>query len=233
MTSDLHSLMAPYALDALDPDERERFEAHLDGCVDCRSELAGFLATAVRLGDAVSHTPPPALRDRLLSEISVTPQQRPTVATLAERRGLRRALPRLAVAAAFLIGAVGVGGYVVERQNAQEEHDLNAAISSVIGADDVATKSKNFSNGGSVKMMMSADEDTAVIIAKNLPKPEKGKVYQVWMVDGDGPRSQGTFETGGQMVMDGIAAADRVAVTVEPAGGSKQPTSSPVATIPV
>ena len=29
MTTDLHSLLAPYVLDALDPDERNRFEAHL------------------------------------------------------------------------------------------------------------------------------------------------------------------------------------------------------------
>ncbi|MFF3149354.1 zf-HC2 domain-containing protein, partial [Streptomyces sp. NPDC057927] len=29
---DLHSLAAPYALDALEPDERRRFERHLQGC---------------------------------------------------------------------------------------------------------------------------------------------------------------------------------------------------------
>ncbi|MET0469059.1 MAG: anti-sigma factor [Aeromicrobium sp.] len=233
MTTDLHSLMAPYALDALDQDERSRFEAHLDQCVDCRVELSGFMATAVRLGDAVSHTPPPALRDRLLAEISVTPQERPIVSSLAERRGLRRALPRLAMAAAFLIGAVGVGGFLVERENAQDEHQQNVAISAVIGADDVQSVGQEFETGGSVKMMMSASEDTAVIIAKELPKPDDGQVYQVWMIDPDGPTSHGTFETDGQMVMHGLADADRVAVTVEPAGGSDQPTSAPIATIPV
>ena len=233
MSIDLHSLMAPYALDALDPDERDRFEAHLDQCVDCQVEIAGFMATAVRLGDAVSHTPPPALRDRLLAEISTTPQQRPIVSSLAERRTLRRTLPRLAVAAAFLIGAVGTGGYVVERQNATQEHDQNVAISSVLSADDVSSQAKSFSAGGSVKLYSSASADSAVIIAKGLPKPADGKVYQVWMIDQAGPTSQGTFETDGQMIMKGVSGADRVAVTVEPAGGSKQPTSAPVATIAV
>ena len=233
MSIDLHSLMAPYALDALDPDERDRFEAHLDQCVDCQVEIAGFMATAVRLGDAVSHTPPPALRDRLLAEISTTPQQRPIVSSLAERRTLRRTLPRLAVAAAFLIGAVGTGGYVVERQNATQEHDQNVAISSVLSADDVSSQAKSFDTGGSVKLYSSASADSAVIIAKGLPSPGTGKVYQVWMIDQGGPTSQGTFHTNGQMIMKGVAGADRVAVTVEPEGGSKQPTSAPVATIAV
>ena len=233
MSIDLHSLMAPYALDALDADERSRFEAHLDQCVDCQVEMAGFMETAVRLGDAVSHTPPPALRDRLLAEISTTPQQHPIVSSLAERRTLRRVLPRLVMAAAFLVGAVGVGGFVVERDNAQQEHDQNVAISRVIGAEDVATKAKTFDTGGSVKMYSSAAADSAVIIAKDLPSPGAGKVYQVWMIDQAGPTSQGTFEKGGQMIMSGVSGADRVAVTVEPAGGSKQPTSAPIATIAV
>jgi anti-sigma-K factor RskA len=233
MSMDLHSLMAPYALDALDADERQRFEAHLDQCVDCQVEMAGFMATAVRLGDAVSHTPPPALRERLLAEISTTPQQHPIVSSLAERRTLRRTLPRLAVAAAFVIGAVGVGGFVVERNNAQDEHRQNVAMSAVLSADDVSTQAKNFASGGSVKLYSSAAADSAVIIAKGLPDPGAGKVYQVWMIDKAGPTSQGTFETGGQMIMKGVAGADRVAVTVEPAGGSDQPTTPPVATIAV
>ncbi len=233
MTTDLHSLMAPYALDALDREERARFEGHLDQCVDCQIELGGFVATAVRLGDAVNQTPPPALRARLLSEISRTPQERPVVTALAQRRGLRRTLPRLAVAAAFVIGAVGTGGFVVERQNAAEEHDQNVAISSVLSADDVSTADKNFSTGGTVKLYSSASADSAVIIAKGLPSPGAGKVYQVWMIDESGPTSHGTFETGGQMIMKGVAGADRVAVTVEPKGGSAQPTSAPVATIAV
>ena len=232
MTSDLHSLMAPYALDALDADERSRFEAHLDHCVDCQVEMAGFMATAVRLGDAVGHAPPPALRDRLLAEISTTVQERPIVTALAERRGIRRALPRLAMAAAFLIGAVGVGGYVTEHQNAEDANDKNVAMSTVLGADDVATESKNFESG-TIKLYSSPSVDSAVIIAKGLPDPGQGKVYQVWMVDDAGTTSQGTFSTSGEMVMQGVAGSDHVALTIEPAGGSKQPSNAPIAIIAV
>lgn len=233
MTADMHSLLAPYALDALDAEERARFEAHLDQCTDCQAELSGFIATAVRLGDAVSQTPPPALRGRLLEQIGSTPQERPAVTSLAHRRGLRRALPRIAMAAALLVGVAGVGGYFVERKDAEVERDRNTAISEVIGAPDVETVAKTFDAGGSVKLYSSASADTAVIIARGLPKPSDGKVYQVWLVDQTGPHSHGTFETGGQMVMEGVSEADRIAVTVEPKGGSAQPTTPPVATIPI
>ena len=62
MTQDPHSLLAPYALDALDQDERAAFEAHLDRCSDCQTELGGFVATAGRLGSADESAPPAPLR---------------------------------------------------------------------------------------------------------------------------------------------------------------------------
>lgn len=232
-TTDVHSLVAPYALDALDDAERTRFEDHLATCDDCREELAGFAETAALLGAAASHAPPPALRARLLTEITHTPQERPVVTALAQRRGLRRQLPRLAVAAAVLVAAVGVGGYVVERDHAQDEHARNQAITSVLSAADAATVAKTFPGGGSVKLISSDSADAAVVLAKNLPAPGQGKVYQVWMIDADGPVSQGVFETHGEMVMTGVSKADSVAVTVEPRGGSKQPTTPPVATVPI
>lgn len=233
MTADLHSLIAPYALDALERDERDRFEAHLAQCDECRDELEGFMATAVRLGDSVVHAPPAGLRDKLMSEIVRTPQERPVVTVLAQRRGLRRTLPRLAVAAAVLVGAVGIGGAVIERQNAQEAENQNVVMSTVIGAADVTTVAKSFDSGGRVKLYSSASADAAVIIAKDLPSPGDGQVYQVWLVDEKGPHSHGYFKNSGQMVMKGVSKATRIAVTVEPDGGSKQPTTEPVANIPI
>lgn len=232
-TIDLHSLLAPYALDALDPHERSRFETHLDQCVTCQSELAGFQETTGLLGEAESQPPPPALRERLLAEIAVTQQERPVVSSLAQRRGLRRTLPRLAAAAAFVVGTVGVGGYVVEHQRAGDAQDRNTAITTVLGAADAETVAKSFPAGGNVRMVMSDSQDSAVIIANDLPAPGDGKVYQVWMIDDSGPTDQGTFTTSGDMVMKGISKADSIAVTVEPKGGSKQPTTTPVATIPI
>ena len=62
-------LAAPYALGALAPDERERFEAHLADCAACRAEVRALREVAVLLADAApATTPPPGLRDRALRE---------------------------------------------------------------------------------------------------------------------------------------------------------------------
>ena len=91
MTTDLHTLLAPYSLDALESSESDRFEAHLEHCSECQSELAGFQATAARLCDAASLTPPATMRSRVLVEIVRTPQERPVVTAIVQRRGLRSA----------------------------------------------------------------------------------------------------------------------------------------------
>ncbi|NEB18827.1 RskA family anti-sigma factor, partial [Streptomyces coelicoflavus] len=45
----LHSLAAPYALDALDGAERVRFERHLERCDRCAAEVRALSEDAVRL----------------------------------------------------------------------------------------------------------------------------------------------------------------------------------------
>lgn len=72
---DLHGLAGAYALDAVDDDEREAFEAHLAHCEACREELDGLVATAARLGSAVTASPPAHLKGRLLDIVARTPQQ--------------------------------------------------------------------------------------------------------------------------------------------------------------
>jgi anti-sigma-K factor RskA len=233
MTTDLHSLMAPYALNALDSWERETFEAHLEQCDDCRAELAGFVATAARLGEAAKQAPPAELRDRLLAAAATTPQERPVVTALAQRRGLRRTLPRLAMAAAFLVGTVGVGGYVAERNQADNYRADSQTITSVLAAADAKTSIKTFGGGGKVQLISSASKNSAVIVASDLPTLKNSKVYQVWLVKDDSPTSQGTFASSGAMIMKGLVGVDHVAITVEPKGGSKQPTTAPISTIAV
>ena len=232
MTENLHSLIAPYALDALAPDERERFEAHLAQCVSCQSELSGFVATAARLGEVESLSPPAGLKERLMSEVSTTRQERPTVVAMNQSR-FRRTLPRLAMAAAFLVGAVGVGGFLNEREQASDLRADQAAITAVVSAADATTTDKTFDGGGHVRLVSSDEADAAYIVASDLPRLKGDRVYQVWVVKGDSPASEGVFATSGSMIMDDIEGADRIAITVEPKGGSKQPSSSPIATLAV
>ena len=58
---DLHELTAGYALDALDADEQELYEAHLASCEPCRDELQGFWQVSAALGRAAGGPQPPAV----------------------------------------------------------------------------------------------------------------------------------------------------------------------------
>ena len=51
MTADLHDLLGPYTLGALDELERARFKAHLIRCGRCQVELVSFQIAAARLND--------------------------------------------------------------------------------------------------------------------------------------------------------------------------------------
>src|SRR4029079_6175388 len=70
MEAGIHELTAGYALDALDPDERRAYEAHLAGCERCQQELASFWESTEALAVAASGpAPSPALRERILADV--------------------------------------------------------------------------------------------------------------------------------------------------------------------
>jgi len=103
---DLHELVAGYALDALDADNRQAFESHLTGCERCRAELAGLSETVGTLAFAVEGPAPPAsLRGRILATAREEP---PTVVALRPRR--TRAYAGIALAAAAC-AALAIGLY--------------------------------------------------------------------------------------------------------------------------
>ncbi|MEP6482127.1 MAG: anti-sigma factor, partial [Rhodoglobus sp.] len=77
---------------------------------------------------------------------------------------------------------------------------------------------------------------SAALIVDGLAELPADKVYELWYIDGSGARGAGTFTVGSAgstwRVLDGtMRAGDTVGVTVEPAGGSKAPTTDPIVKI--
>ena len=102
---DLHDLTAGYALDALDPGERARYEEHLATCERCREELQDFWQVAGALGRAAGGpAPPAALRERILEQAR---DERPNVVPL-RRRVAAPVLASAAAVAAVVAVALGV-----------------------------------------------------------------------------------------------------------------------------
>nr|WP_272954791.1 zf-HC2 domain-containing protein [Kribbella sandramycini] len=100
-------MLGAYALNQLDPAERTAVQAHLDGCAECRAELAVIapLAGPLRSVDPARlerrpELPPPGLEESILAAIKAEPRP-------PRRRWI------LAAAVLFAVGASGVGiGYV-------------------------------------------------------------------------------------------------------------------------
>ena len=136
MNNELHSLVGAYALDALDERERAAYEQHLAECPTCAAEVREFQATAARLGEAVSASPPAGLREAVLAAARRTPQQRPVVTVVPTSRW-RRYAPSLLAAAAVLVVASVVALYFDEKDQKSELAAENSRIEAIMKAPDM------------------------------------------------------------------------------------------------
>ncbi|MYS43484.1 anti-sigma factor, partial [Streptomyces sp. SID5998] len=86
---------------------------------------------------------------------------------------------------------------------------------------------------GAGTLVVSASRDRAVFMASGMVRPPSGKVYQLWFDDGGTMRSAGLMDPGrttqAVLMRGAVDGASGVGITVEPAGGSRQPTTTPVA----
>ncbi|MFF3405524.1 anti-sigma factor domain-containing protein [Streptomyces sp. NPDC002742] len=242
-TVDLHTLTGAYALHALADDERERFERHAADCADCAQEVRELTATAARLGLAVTAVPGPGLKDQVMRRITTVRQESPRTIPLTTPRapGLRRRRPARWALAAALAAAASLGGTAVwqhERaQDAQEQARQTERradqVAAVLAAPDATSRTAPLAGGANGTVVVSESRDQAVFIASRMAKPPSGKVYQLWFDDAGTMRSAGLMDPGRTteaVLMDGsVDGASGMGITVEPAGGSAEPTSDPLA----
>ncbi|MEU6147142.1 anti-sigma factor [Streptomyces sp. NPDC047081] len=249
---DLHSLAAPYALDALEPGERIRFEKHLKGCDMCAAEVRALSEDAVRLAWSTAAPAPAAMRDRVLAAVRTTPQepgpvrehtpqlpphvwgtQPPPGRTRAprERRPFFVPLATATAAAALVVASL----FAVQARQTQDKLDAAQSqareINHVLAAPDARATIGKDAQGRSLGVIASASEGQAVVTLSGYGEPSGGRVHQLWLMrPGAQPRSLGLFEGGDTPLVatDLNKSATSLAVTVEPDGGSAQPTSQPI-----
>ncbi|MDO0916102.1 anti-sigma factor [Streptomyces sp. DT2A-34] len=249
---DLHSLAAPYALDALEPAERLRFEKHLKTCDSCPAEVRALSEDAVRLAWSTAAPPPAALRDRVLAAVRTTPQEsagresararapqlpphvwgaQPPPRTRAPRTRLLLVPFATATAAAALVVA---SLFAVQADKTRDQLDAQRAqaseIANVLAAPDARAAAGEDARGRTIGVVASASKGRAVVTLSGYGEPPSGRVHQLWLMRPEvQPRSLGLFDGDTPLVAAGLdKSATSLAVTVEPDGGSPQPTSQPV-----
>jgi anti-sigma-K factor RskA len=256
MSADIHGLVGAYAVDAVDEQERRAFEQHLAECPECRAEVASLREAAQQLSLTSETTPPASMRDAVLAGIRTVRPLPPLDAqspgpvapgplddasgtaheppahgsTVRHLRRPRRVTTWLAAAAAAAV--LLVGGITWSPWDDGADDQVTAA--QVLGAKD-AKRFEQTIDGARATIVRSASLGTAVIVADNMPSAPDGKDFQLWLDQpGRGMVSAGLMPHGSAptvtIVLKGDAAtATGAGITVEPAGGSRAPTSAPLA----
>ena len=102
---------------------------------------------------------------------------------------------------------------------------------------DISSNRDDLASGAAVALpgvgnVVAQTDGNATLFAHLQPAPA-GKTYEAWVIRGSVPLPAGVFEGGGTVELQLTQTAkpgDKIAVTVEPAGGSQKPTTTPIAT---
>jgi len=251
LREELHSLTGAYALDALDSAERDRFTRHLHRCQACDKEVRGMRETAARLGMAVAAVPPAYLRERVLAAVASTRQLPPETQPRPARGALRAGWPvwsrrsgrareswfprpaaLLAAAAAAVAIVLGVTQVVTQRELGHARAQTQA-VEAVLSAPDAKLLTRSTPHGGRATVVVSQSRHALVLTMSGLPPLPAAKVYEVWFMAPGRARPAGLLPSPSAgrtapLLADGLAAGDRIGVTVEPAGGTSRPTTTPI-----
>jgi anti-sigma-K factor RskA len=237
LRDDLHALTGVYALDAIDGAERDRFERHLHRCHACESEVGGLHETAGRLALAAARVPPPQLKERVLAAAARTRQLPPLTADRPGPRPQARPSwrPRIAVAfgAAGLAAAIALGfAWGQAQQQLDRAQAQDRAISAVLTAPGARILTADTKVGGTGTIVVAAGQRRLIFTAAGLPPLPASQVYQLWLMGPPRTRSAGLLHPAqghtAPLLAAGLQRGDQVGVTVEPAGGTAQPTTTPI-----
>lgn len=230
---DLTALATPYALHAMTEAEladveRRRADAPPEVAQAFDDEVRAVRETMAMLSAGTAVDPPDELRSRVLQVVATDP-----VRDLRTARSSRWRTAALAAAAAVVIGLGALSvGYVLRPA------PTPSTAEQVFAAPDVRTVSGPIPTGGTATLVFSRDRNAGVLVMNNVAPPEQGTVYQMWLVNAEGPHSAGTMDAATvapstTAVLPDLDNSDVLAFTVEPGTGSSAPTGTPFAQLPL
>jgi anti-sigma-K factor RskA len=231
-TDDLSALATPYALHAIPGAERAEIDRRL---ADATPEVARAFDDEVRavretmavVSATTALEPPYELRERVLAEINAAP----VVALRRKARPWRATILAAAAAVVIGLGALGVG-------MALRPAPTVSTAEQIFAAPDVSTVSGDIPGGGTATVVFSREKNAGVLVMNNVEPPAAGTVYQMWLINDEGPHPAGTMDAQAvapstTAVLSNLDGSSTLAFTIEPPGGSQQPTTEPFAALPL
>ena len=247
----IEELLPFYALDALTDEERGLVEEYLREHPDARAQMQemGEAASALPYGVAAVE-PAPRTKQALMARIAVDVRAR---SSSKEQPSHPRAMRFANIFRAFSMGVAVIAmvwAIVLNFQLSQlrkEVSTLNTALvaqskslqqinaqltqagsSAVKTISLKGTKARPQAQG---QLIADPKSDSAVLVIAGLAQLEVGKTYQVWLIQGQTPVSAGllSVDASGQAVLIvtsdvSISSFSALGISIEPDGGSTQPT---------
>jgi anti-sigma-K factor RskA len=246
---ELQDLYPAYALDGVNDDDRARIERHLPQCANCTGVVASYRPVADALAFAAPSVDPPAdLKSRVLA--ATMPQLPRTQLVPSWLTPLSIGVSNLfrapTISAVALLLVIGVALWNASLQNqVAQQAELSRQMSIEIALQRDMLNTMAYADGQPMRLQGTevasravgrlyapADDTTLALIVNDLPPLPLGKVYQFWLIDLSGNRtSGGTFTVDdrgrGWLLVHApkpLSNYQGVGITMEPAGGSPQPT---------
>jgi hypothetical protein len=215
-----------WALGIAEEPARSEIAAHLAReCPDCVAGIRSAMATTAAMSGAVTVTEPPArLRRRIVAMVAPEPKR-----SFVYLPWVVSALLAIALLSVAIPG---------RKQNLPENQDASKLAQALSILNDPVSKEVAFGDP-TARGRVFVSPQGVVLIAAHLPKLEANHTFELWLIPAAGsPVPAGTFhgetlanapnDPAAVYVYRGATAnAAVVAVTVEPEGGSAQPTTTP------
>ncbi len=209
---DLRELLPDYVLGQLQGEEKTHLEQALQSSPELRQELSELQAVLLRLPESLSPVVPPP---RVWAQI----QQR-----AFPRRNFLRWVAVALVLAGLGLGGWGLGQYQRYRALAEEQ----ARVAHWLADPEVKWQFIKNSEGKAFGTMLWREEGPCLMVLRD--PPPAGRVYQAWgRKEGAEPVSLGVFS--GRVFETDYEGFDFMGVSLEPPGGSPQPTQ-PLGRVP-
>lgn len=236
---EIRSLLAAYVMDAVPEDEVPAIRAHILSCEECFQEAESYAESLGALAASAEPVRLPAgFADRVVQAAVGQAAVGDAVAgqaagTVGAGRETTPSVPwfrrSFVLSAAAVLGAlvlvVATASLVTSIQREREYERIVAALVKDEGTFHLEGP------GGAAAVISSSDGGTT-LVALNLGEAPEGSDYQLWLMKDGVPTPSETFDGSGSIAIvessDDLELYDGAAITVEPDGGSPQPTTEPV-----